>query len=65
MNLIVNGNEYQLDVVTIQDVVVHFGLAGKPVVVEAGGTVYASEQWATTAVQDHMRIELVHFVGGG
>lgn len=65
MELIINGTEYQLDATTIQDVVQHFGLAGKPLVVEAGGTIYTAEQWGATAVHAHMKIELVHFVGGG
>jgi sulfur carrier protein len=54
-----------LEVGTILELVEHYGLTGKPVMVEADGQVIASEQWASTAVQPNMRIELVHFVGGG
>lgn len=65
MELVINGVEHRLDVHTVEDVINHFGLAGKPIVVEADGAVLTSEQWAVTMVQPNMRIELVHFVGGG
>lgn len=66
MKLVINGAEHELDgVQTIADVVAHYGLTGKPLVVEAGGAVLTAEQWASAAVHPHMQIELVHFVGGG
>jgi sulfur carrier protein len=65
MELVINGLKQELEVQTIQDVIVHFGLVGKPLVVEADGDVLTSEKWAVTAVRPHMQIELVHFVGGG
>ncbi|MFC5704116.1 sulfur carrier protein ThiS [Cohnella faecalis] len=65
MELIINGLKQELDAHTIQDVIEHYGLAGKPIVVEADGAVLTAEQWAVTVVRPHMQIELVHFVGGG
>ncbi len=65
MELVINGTKHSLDVHTILDVINHFGLEGKPIVVEADGVVLTSEQWETAAVHPDMRIELVHFVGGG
>ncbi|AZN41132.1 sulfur carrier protein ThiS [Paenibacillus albus] len=66
MKLIINGAEREVDgVQTIADVVAHFGLAGKPLVVEADGAVLTAEQWETADVHANMQIELVHFVGGG
>ncbi|WP_308634945.1 sulfur carrier protein ThiS [Paenibacillus silvisoli] len=65
MELVINGKKQELDAETIQDVINHFGLAGKPVVVEADGSVLTAAQWADTSVRPHMQIELVHFVGGG
>lgn len=66
MLLIINGELQQLEQVnTIQDVIERLGLAGKPVVAEADGQVLTAEQWADTPVYPKMRIELVHFVGGG
>jgi sulfur carrier protein len=65
MELVINGLKQELDAHTIQDVIIHFGLVGKPLVVEADGAVLTAEQWSTTVVQPQMQIELVHFVGGG
>ncbi|MDQ0063299.1 sulfur carrier protein ThiS [Paenibacillus harenae] len=65
MELIINGKSQELDARTIQDVIEHYGLAGKPVVVEADGVVLKADQWADTEVHPRMPIELVHFVGGG
>lgn len=66
MELIINGEQQQLEQVrTIQDVIERLGLTGKPVVAEADGQVLTAEQWADTPVYPNMRIELVHFVGGG
>lgn len=65
MELIINGTTQQLEVKTIQEIVEHFGLSGKPIVVEADGKVLVSEQWTHTLVRPGMKIELVHFVGGG
>jgi thiamine biosynthesis protein ThiS len=65
MELVINGLRQELDVETIQDVIAHYGLVGKPVVVEADGAVVTADQWALTMVRPHMQVELVHFVGGG
>lgn len=66
MELVINGNKQVLEqVVTIQDVIEQLGLADKPVVAEADGKVLTAEQWADSPVHAGMRIELVHFVGGG
>ena len=65
MELVINGLKQELDVRTIEEVVVHFGLIGKPLVVEADGTILTAEQWGSTMVFAKMKIELVHFVGGG
>jgi len=65
MELIINGTMQKLDVQTIKDVVEHFELSNKPIVVEADGEVLVSEHWEHTTVRPGMKIELVHFVGGG
>jgi sulfur carrier protein len=54
-----------LDVRTVADVVAHFGLTGKPVVVEADGDIVDRESWANAELRPGTRLELVHFVGGG
>ncbi|GGA47609.1 sulfur carrier protein ThiS [Paenibacillus physcomitrellae] len=65
MELIINGAAKELQAETLADVVEQLGLTGKPVVAEADGLVVTSEAWSQTAVRPGMRIELVHFVGGG
>lgn len=65
MELVINGVKQELAAKTIEEVIAHFGLAGKPVVVEADGAVLTQEQWGATEVREGMKIELVHFVGGG
>lgn len=65
MQLIVNGEVKELEARTIEDVILYFGLEGRPVVVEAEGEIVAKEQWPDTQVRPRMKIELVHFVGGG
>ncbi|WP_199614785.1 sulfur carrier protein ThiS [Paenibacillus alkalitolerans] len=65
MELIVNGEQRVLEAATIHDVIRHFGLEGKPVAVEADGEVVPKGDWPVTPVHAGMRIELVHFVGGG
>lgn len=65
MRLHINGNEHNLDVVTLKDVVNHFGLQEGLVVTEVDGTIVDRSNWNDINVQDDMEIELVHFVGGG
>jgi sulfur carrier protein len=66
VELIINGNKQLMEQVgTIEDVIERLGLSGKPVVAEADGKVLTAEQWKDTPVYPAMRIELVHFVGGG
>ncbi|GAA0134629.1 sulfur carrier protein ThiS [Paenibacillus sp. YSY-4.3] len=65
VELKVNGVKHSLEAGTVQDVIAHYGLSGKPVIVEADGVILTPEQWADTTVASGMVIELVHFVGGG
>ncbi|MGO4887155.1 sulfur carrier protein ThiS [Anaerobacillus sp. MEB173] len=65
MNIIVNGEKKQIDVKTLEDVVKHFGLEKNLVVTEVNGEIIERDQWTTTEVTEGMKIELVHFVGGG
>ncbi|MNJ60683.1 Sulfur carrier protein ThiS [compost metagenome] len=65
VELSVNGVRHTLEAGTIQDVIAHFNLTGKPVIVEADGVILTPEQWTQTTVFSGMIIELVHFVGGG
>jgi sulfur carrier protein len=65
MELRINGESRELAAATIYDVIVHYDLLNKPVVVEVDGTIVPRELWVETEVRSGMVIELVHFVGGG
>lgn len=41
------------------------GLRGDRVAVEVNGEIMRREGWASSAIQNGDRMELVHFVGGG
>ena len=65
MRLQINGEEQNLDVVTLKDVVSHFGLHEGLVVTEVDEVIIDRSDWKDTKVHDGMKVELVHFVGGG
>ncbi|KMM37835.1 sulfur carrier protein ThiS [Guptibacillus hwajinpoensis] len=65
MNLLINGEPYHLEVTTLKEVVSSFGLQEGLVVTEIDGTIIDRSKWANTNVEEGMKIELVHFVGGG
>ncbi|UOE95740.1 sulfur carrier protein ThiS [Alkalihalobacillus sp. LMS39] len=65
MKLIINGEDIQLDVKTLDEVVKHYELEQNLVVTEVDGTIIDRTNWSETELKDGMRIELVHFVGGG
>ncbi|WP_100406821.1 sulfur carrier protein ThiS [Bacillus solitudinis] len=65
MKLLVNGVAHTIDVDTLTDVVRYFNLEEHLVVTEVNGVIIDREQWDSTNVEPEMKIELVHFVGGG
>ncbi len=66
MTLTVNGEKQKLHGITnVSELVSHYRLQDKLVVVEIDGTVIERENWEETQLRDGMTIELVHFVGGG
>jgi sulfur carrier protein len=65
MLLIINGNKEELRAAFLIDVIKFYGLQDKMVVVEAEGVIVPKELWESSPVSEGMKIELVHFVGGG
>ncbi|MBU8905739.1 sulfur carrier protein ThiS [Desertibacillus haloalkaliphilus] len=65
MLLYINGEEKQLDVSKLDEVVKHYQLEGNLVVTEINGEIVDREDWEDTELKEGMKIELVHFVGGG
>ena len=66
MKLTVNGEEQQFsDLKNVAELISHYKLEDKLVVVEIDGHVIDRNDWQKTRLQEGMSIELVHFVGGG
>ncbi|MFC0214544.1 sulfur carrier protein ThiS [Paenibacillus chartarius] len=65
--LIINGETVQVPeaVTTVSQLLAHFGLERKIVIVEINANIVDRGLQETTAVRSGDRIELVHFVGGG
>lgn len=65
IDLIVNGKQSTVDAHTIAELIAHYGLTGKPIVVEADGEIVDRALWKQAELRQNMKLELVHFVGGG
>ncbi|WP_127586673.1 sulfur carrier protein ThiS [Paenibacillus koleovorans] len=65
MDLIVNGVSRTVQASTVEALLQEYVMERKLVVVEIDGTIVPREQWPDTALTAGMKIELVHFVGGG
>ncbi|AIG27132.1 MULTISPECIES: sulfur carrier protein ThiS [Brevibacillus] len=50
---------------TVEQLLVHYGLEQRIVVVEHNQIILDRSSYAHTAIMDGDRIEIVHFVGGG
>lgn len=65
MRLTVNGEETELEVSTLDEVVKAYNLQKGLVVTEVNGQIIDRDQWGNTVLEEGMNIEIVHFVGGG
>lgn len=66
MELILNGKKVDLPgVETVYDVLKHYGLEGKIVMVELNEAIVAKDDYARTPLRPNDKLEIVHFVGGG
>jgi sulfur carrier protein len=67
MRVLLNGESIQLtdEIVTVSDLLTHYEVLDKVVVVEINGEILTSENHQDTRLSDKDRIEIVHFVGGG
>ncbi|ULT58913.1 sulfur carrier protein ThiS [Neobacillus drentensis] len=67
MNVLLNGEFITLpdDIVSVSDLLAHYKVHDKVVVVEVNGEILTSEHHQCTRLSDKDRIEIVHFVGGG
>jgi sulfur carrier protein len=67
MEVMLNGEKTQLPehVVFVSDMLNHYQIIDKVVVVEVNGEILTSMVHQSTRLSDKDRIEIVHFVGGG
>jgi sulfur carrier protein len=67
MRLVLNGELIQLPehVVFISDVLKHYEIHNRVVIVEVNGEIVNKVEHQSTRLSDKDRIEIVHFVGGG
>jgi sulfur carrier protein len=63
----INGQFVQIPdtLSTITDLVDHFSLSDRILIVEVNGDIKEREQYDTTTIKELDSIEFVHFVGGG
>lgn len=65
MELIINGEARKVSSATLEQLAEELGLANKLVVAEIDGQIIEKDEWPHTDLKEGMKIELVHFVGGG
>lgn len=66
MKLQINGEDRDFPgPLSLQGLVEQLGMKSDRVAVELNREIVSREQWATIALKDGDRLEIVHFVGGG
>ncbi|MFD1739072.1 sulfur carrier protein ThiS [Bacillus salitolerans] len=67
MNLKINGDlvEVPNDLKTVSDLLAHFNLQERVVIIEHNQDIIAKENHHIATLSDGDQIEIVHFVGGG
>jgi len=67
MTVLVNGEPIELpkQIVSVLDLLKHYEVHDKVVVVEVNGEILNKLEHQSTRLADKDRIEIVHFVGGG
>jgi sulfur carrier protein len=65
MNIMVNGKEIETDLTTMDQLIHHYGLKEEHVVAEVNGEIVDRVEWKKYELKPGLKIELVHFVGGG
>ncbi|MBU8918435.1 sulfur carrier protein ThiS [Bacillus sp. FJAT-29953] len=67
MKVTLNGEWTQIpdNIIFVSDVLKHYKIHDKVVVVEVNGEILSKLEHQSTRLADKDRIEIVHFVGGG
>lgn len=64
MAIIVNGKQMEL-FETVQQLLIHYSLENRIVVVEVNQDIVMKDNYETTSLSHGDVVEIVHFVGGG
>ena len=64
MSITVNGKQMEL-FETVQQLLVHYRLENRIVIVEVNEDIVTKENYETTSLSHGDVVEIVHFVGGG
>ncbi len=65
MKIIVNGQEKEVSINTLESLIEHYNLNKAHVVAEVDGIIIERENWQDYRLLPGSKVELVHFVGGG
>ena len=66
MEIVINGESQQLPAsLSVVQLLERLKLQGDRVAVELNHEIVRRERWSATQLQDHDRLEIVQFVGGG
>ena len=67
MDIVLNGKDIDIpmEIKSISDLLRHYNLENRIVVVEVNQEITYKEQYDSTILSDKDRIEIIHFVGGG
>jgi thiamine biosynthesis protein ThiS len=65
MKIQINGQEKELSVSTVAELVEQLGLKGDRLAIELNRDIVPRAKWAETPVHEGDKLEMVHFVGGG
>ena len=66
MRLLINGEEREFaEPLMLSELIAELKMKQDRVAVERNGEIVPRDQWASTALADRDRLEVVHFVGGG
>lgn len=65
MNILLNGDQKEVDAATVAQLVTELGLEKRMLAVERNMEVVPKSEYEQTALIEGDRIEVVHMIGGG
>ena len=67
MHLIINGQDHDdlPEGLTIEALIAHLGLPERKIAIERNRAVVPKSTFGETVLNNHDRLEIIHFIGGG